>query len=174
VVVALVLSVVAAGCGGDDDPSTTSPGTEWAADFCSAFTTWTSELQRVGQTLTLSPSTETVRQAGEDVETATDELVAELDALDVPDTESGQEVVAAVEDLSTTVEAEIADIEDALAGLSEESGVSVTVPAVNEAFAAMRTAASTALQDIQGAIAGSELAEDFEQASSCDELTDQS
>jgi hypothetical protein len=165
--------VLAASCGGDDDSESASPATEWAGSFCTALGTWGNELQRATQTLVLSPSTETVQEAGDDIRTATDELVTELDALGAPDTESGQEVVDAVDELTTTLDDQVSEVEETIESLgdSEETGVSTTVPAISQAFAEMRLASASALQTIQTAAADSELTDAFEQASSCDNLT---
>ena len=40
------LALVAAGCGGDDEP-TAAPVDEWADGFCTAISTWTDELEQI-------------------------------------------------------------------------------------------------------------------------------
>jgi hypothetical protein len=167
----IVVAGLAAGCGGDDEPETTPAATEWA---CTALGTWGNELQRAGQTLNLSPSTETIRDAADDISAATDELVAELDALGAQATEGGPEVIDAVDELASTLEDQISEVESTVEslGVSEEEGVPAsTIPPVSEAFAAMRTASAEALQTIQTVASQSELEDAFEQASSCDPLT---
>ncbi len=100
--------------------------------------------------------------------------MAELDALGAPDTESGQEVIDAIDGLSSTVEEQIDEIDRTIESLGDSGAEGVpasTVPAVTEAFATMRTATASALQEIQAAASGNELDDAFEEASSCDPLT---
>jgi hypothetical protein len=172
-VTVVVAAGLAAGCGGSDEPSATSPTTEWADGFCTAITTWTNTLQQTGNTITLSPSEETLQQAANDVETATDTLVDELDALGVPTTESGEEMTDAIEQLAKTLDEQVSVIEEAVAAVGP-TGPAAAVPEIEAAFTQMRLASSSTLQAIVGTAAESELADAFEQTDSCDELTDSS
>ena len=77
----LALVGIAAGCGGDDEGE--DPTAAWASGFCSAITDWTDELQNVSSQFsdTSNLSEEGLQSAAEDVRTATQTLVDDLEDL---------------------------------------------------------------------------------------------
>jgi hypothetical protein len=113
--IVVAAGLAAAGCGGgDEESSATTAATEWADGFCTAFTSWTDDLQQIGDELTASPSQDALGQAADDVKTATDTLLDDLRALGTPDTESGQEVKDSIDQLSTTLESDLDEVESAV------------------------------------------------------------
>ena len=96
---AVALSLLAAallvGCGGDDGPPS---ATEWADDLCSALGDWTSSLTTAAESVTSEPSRESVESAVDDVEGATQQLVDDVEDLETPDLEAGQEAEESVDE----------------------------------------------------------------------------
>lgn len=167
----VVLAGLAAGCGGSDESSTSSTTTEWADSVCTAITTWTDELQQLKDQLGASPSKEGLQQAADDAKTATDTLVADLKGLGAPETESGQEAKNAIDQLGTTLEDDISEIQSTAEGVSGLTGVPSAITSISTVFASMATAFSSTLQTIEDADPKGELKDAFDQASSCKELT---
>ena len=120
------LALVAAGCGGDDDDSSASGTTtaeetsteEWASSVSAAVTTWENDLDEAAQPLLdlSSFSEETIRQAVDDVETATQTLADSLKGLGRPGTSSGEQVESAVGDFTSELENSANQIETAVEG----------------------------------------------------------
>ena len=167
-------AIVGAGCGGDE--STASPTVEWADGFCTAVTSWTDELRRIGEDLRdpSSLSIDALKQAAGDVNAATDAFVEDVRTLGAPETESGQDVQGSLESLADTVDAEKAEIEKAIEDASGVTGAAAALTTIGTSLAAMGTAFQQALQEIKDADARGELKDAFEQADSCSEITDSS
>jgi hypothetical protein len=172
VTVVAALALVAAGCGGGDE-SSTSTTAEWADGFCTAVTTWTDELQRIRDELgdPTSVSIDSLQQAANEAEAATDSFVQDVRDLGRPETESGQAVEDSLQTLAGTVETENADLKAAVEDASGISGVASAVTAIGTSLTAMGTAFEQALTAIQNADADGELETAFEQTESCNELT---
>ena len=121
--IVVALAGVAAGCGGSSDEQT-DPTAAWASGFCSAITTWTDDLHGITQqfTDTSNLSQDGLASAAEDARTSTDQLVSSLKDLGAPETDSGQEVKSALDTLSTTLDAETAQIQqtaDSVTGVTD-------------------------------------------------------
>jgi archaellum component FlaC len=170
VVLLLVLAGLAAGCGDSDDE--TSPTTDWANDFCSAVTTWTSSITTAGEELQESGLTEeSLDQAVDDVRSATETLSDDLGDLGEPETEAGDEAAESVEELSTALEEDVDEIETALEDVSGLGDLPEAVPAVRTALESMGTQVRSTVQELQGLDVTGELRSAFEEASACDNLT---
>ena len=172
------LTLVAAGCGGDDDSSgEATSGTapeEWADGFCSALSTWTDDLEAIAEPLTdlSSLSTDGIQQAAEDAKTATETLADSLRSLGAPDTSSGDQVETAVDDLTTDLESGVQEIETAAADISSVADVPAALGTITTALADLGRDVGSALQTIEDADASAELETAFDDADSCGELTD--
>lgn len=157
----LALALVAAGCGGSDSDSDAdaSPTAAWASGFCSAVTTWTDALQDVTSqfTDTSNLSEEGLRSAAEDAKSATNVLVDDIRDLGAPDTESGEEVRSSLDSLSTTLEDEAAEIEEAVENISGLTGIPTAVSTVTSSLSAMGNAFASTLQTIEDADGDGEL-----------------
>ena len=158
-VAVLAVAGVAAGCGGGDSESETSPTAEWADGFCSAVTDWTDELQSITQQFsdTSNLSEDGLQSAATDVQTATQTLVDNLKDLGAPETDSGQEVRSALDTLSTTLETESSAIEDTANGVSGITDLPKAISEISTSLSALGTAFSQALQTIESADASDEL-----------------
>ncbi len=176
IAVALLLAFVAfaaVGCGGDDESTSTTGADEWAAGFCSAVTSWTDELQTIGDEIT-DPSSldaDTLKDAGESVNSATETFIEDVQALGSPDTESGEEVRSSLDTLTDTLEAERADIEEAANGVSGLTDLPAAISTIGTSLTAMGTAFQTALEAIEDADVGEELETAFEDSDACAEIT---
>jgi gas vesicle protein len=168
-----VCVLVAAGCGGDDESSTTSAPEAWAQSFCTAVTTWTDELQTIGGDLR-DPSNlneDGLQEAASSVSSATDAFVDDIKALGAPDTESGEEIRDSVQSLADTVDDEKATIEQAAEDVSGVADLAGAVSTVGSALSAMASAFQSTLDTIENADADGELESAFESAEACSDLT---
>jgi ABC-type transporter Mla subunit MlaD len=166
------IAVGAAGCGGGDESASTTTPAEWADGFCTSVTTWTDELQRISDEFgdPSSASLDSLKQAANEVETATDAFLEDVRNLGAPETDSGQAVEDSLQTLADTVESEKADLKAAAEDVSDLSGVAAAVTAIGTSLNAMGTAFQQALTAIQNADTGGELETAFEQTDSCNEL----
>jgi hypothetical protein len=162
----LALVGIAAGCGGDDDDD---PTAAWASDFCGAITGWTDDLEGVTSEFsdTSNLSQEGLQSAAEDVRSATEGLVDELRDLGAPPTESGDEIEAALDELSETLEGETAEIEETAESVSGITGLPDALQEISGSLAAMATAFSTALTAVQESDARGELQTALEDSPEC-------
>jgi hypothetical protein len=175
--IAATLALVAAGCGGGNESSSTTstsettPVVEWADGLCTAITTWKQSLTDATSSITLSPSKEKLQQAADDVKSANQKLSEDLKALGTPDTESGQQVKQSVDDLSSTLDTQESDIEDAANNPSNLSGLASAVTTISTSLAAMGTAVSSTIHAIDNADVKGDMQAAFNQASSCSDIT---
>jgi hypothetical protein len=162
---------VAAGCGGSDDE--TDPTAAWAGDFCSAVSAWQDELESItSQFSDLSNLNEdALRTAAEDAESATQTFVDELQSLGAPETESGEEVKSSIDDLTSTLDTEVAEIRSTVDGVSGLADVPGAISTISTSLSALSTAFSQTLQTIESADAGDELETALEDSPECDSLT---
>jgi len=166
------LALVAAGCGGSDESSETSATVEWADGYCTAITSWSDDLKQATAGLPSSLNQEGLDQAANDVRTSTQQLVDDLKSLGAPDTESGQEVKDALDELSTTLDDSVAEIEAATEGVSGLTDLPAAISTISTTLSAMGTAFSSTFQTIENADAQGELQDAFEQADSCSDIAD--
>ena len=169
VLVVASLALVSTGCGGDDGTETSDP-TEWANAFCTAVQTWGNEVQRIGSDITSSPTTETLQQAADDLGTATDEFVDELEGLGAPDTEGGDEVEAAIEEFTDTAETEKAELQEAVEDAEDTTGVAAALGVAGSSLQAMSGALQSMLQAFEDADTGQELETAFDEAEACGQI----
>jgi methyl-accepting chemotaxis protein len=174
----VALALVPAGCGGDDDASTTteSSAEEWADNLCSALTTWRDDLETAADSFTdlSSLSEDSIREAVDDAKTATETLADSMRDLGRPDTSSGDQVETAVDDLATELENGAQELDDAVADVSSITDIPGAVGPITSTLTELTADVGNALQTIGDADAGDELETAFEDAGSCDELTDSS
>ena len=166
------LSFVAAGCGGDDEPSTRGSPVEWADGFCAAVTSWTDDLRAIGDRFddSSSLSLDTVEEAAGDARDATQTFLGDVRALGRPDTESGQQAVDELDELANDLESSVDRIEEEVAGASGITGAisasAVVVVEVAKMGVAVQSTRSTIEADVSR-----ELQDAFAQAGSCSEIT---
>jgi len=162
---------LAAGCG-EGSGGGQSSASEWAESFCTAVTTWTAELGKIGDGVgdPSSLSADTLEQAARDANEASDELVDEVRSLGTPDVDSGDEVKASAEGFADSVEAERNKIEEAVGDSSGFSDIAAAVTAIGGSLSAMAGAFRTTLEEIENADVAGELESAFEESSACDGL----
>jgi len=166
------LSLGGTGCGGGgSEPSEASATEEWAAGFCTALTTWTDTLEQVGDELTSSTSVEGVEEAAADVKSATETLVDDLRGLGGPDTESGEDIQQALDDLGTALDEDLAELEDAVEDVTSLTDLPGAASAIASAFQSMNEAFSSMLETLENADVRGELEDAFAQSDSCAEFS---
>lgn len=165
--VALALSLAA--CGGDDE----SASEEYANGVCSSLSTWVTDVEETVQSVTergLAVSRADIQGALEETRDATDALVNDLEELEPPETQDGQEARSELDALATRLRQQIDVIEEAL-----DSGGSVTeiAAAVSTAVASAANAVNTTFQNLQELDPTGELPDAFENSDDCESLRDQ-
>ena len=170
--IVVALAAVAAGCGGSSDEQT-DPTAAWASGFCSAVTTWTDDLQGITQqfTDTSNLSQDGLASAAEDARTSTQQLVDSLKALGAPETDSGQEVKSALDTLSTTLDAETAQIEETAQGVTGVTDLPSAITEISTSLSALGTAFSDTLQTIEKADTKGELQTALEDSPDCADIS---
>jgi len=167
-VAALVL--VVAGCGGSDESSSTaSPTDEWATGFCTAVTDWTDSLKSVTDEFSSpsSLSTDALQNAATDIKDVTQTFVDQVKGLGAPDTESGEEVKSSVDELATTLETEMANIETAANNVSGLTGLPSAISSITTSMSAMSQAFSSTMQTLESADGQGELQSALEASPAC-------
>ena len=170
--IVVALAGVAAGCGGSSDEET-DPTAAWASGFCSAVTTWTDDLRSITQqfTDTSNLSQDGLASAAEDARTSTDQLVSSLKDLGAPDTDSGQEVKSALDTLSTTLDAETAQIQETAQGVTGVTDLPSALTKISTSLSALGTAFSDTLQTIETADTKGELKTALEDSPDCADIS---
>jgi hypothetical protein len=171
-VVLAALALVAAGCGGDDEE--TSSAATWAEDFCTSVTDWQDELEQIGEDLAASPSVDALEDASQAASDATDAFVEEVRELGGPETESGQAVEDSLEELADIVDEEKAEIEEAVDDADGLTGAAGAVAAIGTSISTMATALQTTLQAVEDSDASGELETALDETPACDELSSDS
>ena len=155
--VSCVLSgtLVAAGCGGDDESASETTSTEattedWAGGFCSALATWRTDLQAAADSVSdlSSLSQDTVEQAADDAASATETLSETIRDLGRPDTSAGDEISAAGDDLAAALDSGRTDLESAVEGVSSVADLPAAVDDIGTALTELGTEVDSALQTI--------------------------
>lgn len=172
------LAVAAAGCGGSDNASDTTtteatPAAEWADGFCTAISTWKTDVTSVKDEFTdlSSFSEDSLKSATDDIQTATDQLVENLKSIGAPDTESGQEVKDSIDELASTLDTQLADIQTSVDDASGLTALPGAIQDVLSSLSAMSTAFSSTLSTIGDADVQGELKDALEASPACDDLT---
>jgi len=173
----MTLGALASGCGGGGggssagSTSTTTTGetpvVQWADSFCKAFTSWQDQLTTIGKDVVSSPSKDGLQKAANDVKTANQTLADDLKALGKPDTPSGDKVQQSVSDLSTTLNTQVTDIEDAAKNASGITGIASAITSISASITTMGNALASTVTTINNADAKGEMKTAFDQAPSC-------
>jgi uncharacterized phage infection (PIP) family protein YhgE len=169
------LALIAAGCGGSNDNTTTTanPTEAWASDFCGAITTWKTDLDSTKSQFSDASnlSEDNLRSAASDVRDSTQTLVDTLKGLGKPPTDSGQQVEDSVDQLATTIDDESTKIEDTANGVSNLTELPGAASTILTSAAAMTSALSQTVQTIQDADVNGELKTAFDNSPDCADLT---
>jgi len=166
------LALVAAGCGGGDE-SSASPTEEWADSFCTAITMWKDSLTSVTEQFSSlsSLTSEALTDAANDAKSSTETFVDELRALGPPETESGEAVKSSIDELSNTVESEVAKIETAAEGVSGLADLPSAITSITTSISAMSSALSSTVQTAESADVDGELRTALEDTPACADIS---
>jgi len=162
----VAIAVLAAGCGGDDASATE----QWAGDVCTSASTWRDSVERAAGSIGAGSGGQSIEQALDDVDHATQTFTDAIDALGAPGTEAGDEADAVITELSGDLEAQVAVIRDAVGG---GKSVLETATATAAAVASMRESVSRSFDELRELDAGGELSDAFEDADECDDIRDE-
>ena len=174
------LTLMAAGCGGDDDATSETDtaaltsAEEWADGVCTALTAWTADLDAAAEPLgdVSSLSGDSIQQAADDVKVATETLTESLRGLGRPDTESGEEVQSSVDEITTDLESSAEELEAAVADVSGIADIPGAVGTITSTLTELGTDVQSLVTNLEEADVSGELETAFEEAESCAELTD--
>jgi hypothetical protein len=106
---ALVLALVAAGCGKSESQKQAD---QYADSLCTSISGWEQQVTSIASTLTTAGSPKQVAQAKlEQAKTATANLVSEIRALPAPDVDGASEAKQNVDQLVTSAQSTVSTIE---------------------------------------------------------------
>jgi len=160
---------LAAGCGGEE-----SGAGAWVGGVCSSVQEWRENVTSLAvdaQVEGLSP--ETVMTAIEGGVEATERLRDQLDDLGAPDTEAGDEIEQALDDLADNAVETAEEARERAEGLPEDQSVPELIQSLMsiaqdlQAIVGEAQATFTELQELEP---GQELEEAFESSEDCQEL----
>jgi hypothetical protein len=124
------LALLAAGCGGDGG----NDADDWANDLCSAMGGWTDGLGDAAETLgTVDQDDEsaetkaTLKEAADTARSATQEFIADLEALEAPDVQAGAEAEDTLDQFAADLGQNDADLERAVTGSSTTAGAVTSI-----------------------------------------------
>jgi hypothetical protein len=164
-------ALAAAGCGGGGGSSSSGTSAdEWARGLCTALTTWTSSVKSVGTSLRSNVTPTSLKSAANDISSASETLVSDLKGLGKPDTKSGQEARAAIDQLSTQVKQDVKDMRSAVSGASGAQGALAAATSVASTLSKMGSQIGSAASKADDANAGGELDKAFRNSSACKKL----
>lgn len=169
-VLALLVSaaLLVTGCGGDDGDAE-----DWAGSVCSEVNEWVADIDSTVQSLTddgLDLDEADIREAADSVREATDELAADLEELEPPETENAQEAEEELETLREELRSQLDVIDRALTGSGEPLR---TVARVATALASAADQLEASYANLERLDPGGELEEAFRSSDDCEELREQ-
>ena len=169
--VPLLAVAVAAGCGGGGGNGGSTSATEWADGLCSAITTWTSAISSATSSLQgEGASREGLKDAADEVESATETFVDDVKGLGTPDTEAGQKAKESLDQLADTVTEEVGKIKSAADDVSGASGVVAAASTISATLSTIGQQLASTFQELEQLDAKGELERAFEDAEACDAL----
>lgn len=169
VVSGLLVGVLAAGCGGDDDGG--SATTEWANGLCEAISTWGDSITATGESLRSgATNADDLREAVDEFQNATETFVDDIRDLDPPDTESGQQAQETLEQLADDVDENVTKVREAVDDAEGASEILEAATSISGTLSTMGQQLSSTFAELQQLDAEGELEEAFREADACDEL----
>lgn len=132
---ALVLAIVVAGCGGSSNESSGPSQAEWADGMCSAFVDWQNNLKAAGQNVSKGNlSKSTLEDTANAIADANKQLKDDLNGLGKPPTPTADQAKSALTQLTEDLSKSVDKIREALSG---SNGVQAAVTAAAGAVQAM-------------------------------------
>jgi hypothetical protein len=171
--VVLAAAVLAGGCGGsDDEDSEASDATVWAGQLCTAASSWAEVLTSTVDGLRAgNVSKEDLEAAADDVKTATQTLVDDIEDLPRPNTDAGEQAKETVDELADELQQDADTIEDAVDDVSGASDVLSAVSTVGATLATMGSRVTSTVNEVRELDARGELTDAFQNAVPCRELS---
>lgn len=167
-IAAFSLAVLAAGCGGDD-----SSAEAWADDFCTAVEDWRERVQdaagQLAEPATLSEEQldDSIRQAV----AASDDLLADLGELGVPDVEARDEIEQELDHLESVLRERAAN---ARAGIDQPAGsvgeALARLAALSRELSAAAASIELTIEKLRGFDPAGELKQTLESSDACASL----
>jgi uncharacterized phage infection (PIP) family protein YhgE len=165
------LAIAAAGCGGNEP----SAEEEWAGDVCSAVSDWQDQIEQSAADIReqiRAPGVDTLAAIESEIQEGVDasnELADELQSLEPPDTEAGDQAKQELDALGDQVEATVEETKETIDSLPENASlteVAQKVAPLLPSLQALATNVSATLASVKER--GSELTEGFDKADSCE------
>jgi hypothetical protein len=161
-------SLLAAGCGSGGGTTTTSAAVDWANSLCSATTTWQNTLTDTASSLKSGPHTgAALDEAAGKVKDATRTYLDSLKNLGTPETQSGQDAKAAVDELQTQLQSGVDTMEKATTDVSGVSAALNAVSVVSATLATMGNDVKSTVTTLQQQDVKGDLQQAFTQADAC-------
>jgi hypothetical protein len=170
--VLLLAMLVAAGCGGSGGGSSASATDAWADNVCGALNTWKTSVTNAGASIGGGDMSEDqVKSAVNQVKDATSKLSSDLKSAGRPDTESGEQAQAALNKLSSQLDDDVQQINQAVEGASGATAAMGIATSVGASLSQMSTQVSAAMQTLENADVKGELSDAFQKSDACKQLT---
>ncbi len=167
-VAACCLAVLAAGCGGDD-----SSAEAWADDFCTAVEDWRERVQEAAAELA-EPATLSEEQLDESIReavAASDDLLADLGELGLPDLEARDEIEQELDHLEGVLRERASN---ARAGIDQPAGsvseALARLAALSRELAAAAATIELTIEKLRGLDPAGELKQALESSDACASL----
>ena len=168
VLVSAALGLVAAGCGGSKSQPTTA---EWVDGVCSSVVTWKNSLTSTAQSLQGGNLSEgSLKDAADEMKSATETLQSDLKDLGKPESESGQQAKESIDQLSSELNDGADSIKSSADDASDASGIVTATASITATIGTMATEISSTVKSLQQLDPGGELQTAFNNSSSCQEI----
>jgi chromosome segregation ATPase len=172
-VIALALVPALGGCGGDDDDGGSASAENWAGSVCSDLSEWITDIDASVKSVTdegLGINEDTLRDAVDEAKTATDQVREDLDQLEAPDTDAGEQAKEELDNLSEELREQADAVEQAVEGDGGPLEVAGTVAA---ALSTAINQLKESFENLQGVDPGGEIEDAFRNSDECDSLREQ-
>jgi hypothetical protein len=173
--VVLLAAFALAGCGKKSSSTSTTSTTstaDWAGSVCTALITWKNAVKSAGDTITAgNVSKDAVQTAATSVSTATQTLADTLKGLGKPNTASGAQAKAALDQLSTSIASERANINAEVSNATSLAGLVAAAPKIVNSLQAMGNDVSNTFSKLQSLDTSGELQSAFEKSDACKPIT---
>jgi hypothetical protein len=124
----------------------------WAGGFCTDLSAWKASMQTAAARIKAAPSSSDpvgeFKNGVNDALTATSSLLDQLQALGTPNTQSGQQITAALKSMKTSIQTELNTIKDEASKLSS----STSLTQATSSIATIATQLDTLSTDMQAGI----------------------
>jgi hypothetical protein len=170
-VIALALVLAVGGCGGDDDDSGSAE--TWASSVCADLSEWITDIDASVKSVTdegLGINEDTLREAVDEARTATDQVREDLDQLEAPDTDAGEQAKEELDNLREELREQADAVEQAVEGDGGPLEVAGTVAA---ALSTAINQLKESFENLQGVDPGGEIEDAFRNSDECDSLREQ-